>query len=234
MWIDCDCYVGCVVANLLEAWLPGLCQHRAIAVIRSPDQDTGLQMAKAVVAGGIQMVEVTWTSEHPAALITSLRQSLPHCWVGAGSIITVAQLQEAIAAGSQFLVSPYFNPVLVQTALAAQVPVVPGALSPTEILTAWQAGASSVKVFPIQSMGGVQYLQQLRIPLGHPPLIPTGGVTLANARSMIEAGAIAVGLSGQLFPKEAIANQDWQTVRDRAQDLMDQLHPVQSELHRET
>jgi 2-dehydro-3-deoxyphosphogluconate aldolase / (4S)-4-hydroxy-2-oxoglutarate aldolase len=94
----------------------------------------------------------------------------------------------------------------------AGVPIVPGAFSPTEILTAWQAGATCVKVFPISGLGGVAYLRSLQGPLGHIPLIPTGGVTLENAKLFIAAGAIAVGLAGELFPKNLLENGDWEAI----------------------
>jgi 2-dehydro-3-deoxyphosphogluconate aldolase/(4S)-4-hydroxy-2-oxoglutarate aldolase len=103
------------------------------------------------------------------------------------------------------------------------VPIVPGALSPTEIVTAWKAGASSVKVFPIQAVGGASYIKALQGPLGHIPLIPTGGVTLENAKEFIAAGAIAVGLSGELFPKPLIVAEDWEAIAQRAKTLKEHL-----------
>ena len=98
-----------------------------------------------------------------------------------------------------------------------------GALSPTEIVTAWQAGATCVKVFPVQAVGGAAYIRSLQGPLSQIPLIPTGGVTLENAKRFLEAGAVAVGLSGDLFPQAAIATEDWQAVTARSQALVDQL-----------
>jgi 2-dehydro-3-deoxyphosphogluconate aldolase/(4S)-4-hydroxy-2-oxoglutarate aldolase len=100
---------------------------------------------------------------------------------------------------------------------------VPGALTPTEIVTAWDSGATCVKVFPIEAVGGANYIKSLQGPLGHIPLIPTGGVTLENAKEFIKAGAIAVGLSGDLFPKPLIAAQDWDAIAQRAKTLKQQL-----------
>ncbi|MFM1843649.1 MAG: 4-Hydroxy-2-oxoglutarate aldolase / 2-dehydro-3-deoxyphosphogluconate aldolase, partial [Cyanobacteriota bacterium] len=104
---------------------------------------------------------------------------------------------------------------LIHQAIAAQVPIIPGAFSPTEIVQAWQGGASAVKVFPIKVLGGIDYLQALQGPLGHIPLIPTGGVTLDDASPLIQAGAIAVGLSGQLFPHGLIQQQNWEMIKQR-------------------
>ncbi|HAC62014.1 MAG TPA: keto-deoxy-phosphogluconate aldolase [Cyanothece sp. UBA12306] len=206
-----------------ERWRGLLVENRAIAVIRTLDLEIGLKMAKAVAAGGINLIEITWNSREPAQLIAQLRQELPQCTIGTGTILTTEQLELAIAAKVQFCFTPHVSPNLIQTAIQAQIPIIPGALSPTEIFTAWQLGASCVTVFPVQAMGGIGYIKGLQGPLGSIPLIPTGGVTLDNAAKFIEAGAIAVGLSGQLFPPEAIKTQDWENVTQRAKILLDNL-----------
>jgi 2-dehydro-3-deoxyphosphogluconate aldolase/(4S)-4-hydroxy-2-oxoglutarate aldolase len=108
----------------------------------------------------------------------------------------------------------------------AGIPIVPGALSPTEIVTAWQAGASCIKVFPIEAVGGANYIKSLQGPLGQIPLIPTGGVTLENAKEFIIAGAVAVGLSGELFPKSLVVAEDWEAVAQRANTLRQRLGVV--------
>jgi len=204
-------------------WLAYLRHERAIAVIRSPELRLGSHMAQAVAAGGMGLIEITWNSDRPADLITHLRETLPHCRIGAGTLLTESQVREAIAAGAQFLFTPHTNPTLIDVACQANVPMVAGALTPTEIVTAWQAGASAVKVFPIQAVGGVNYLRSLQGPLGQIPMIPTGGVTMENARGMLEAGAIAVGLSGQLFPQQAIALGDWGQIRELAEGLRERV-----------
>lgn len=176
-------------------------------------------MARAVAAGGMRLLEVTWNSDRPETLVRHLRQCLPDCLIGAGTITTPQQVSAAIASGAQFLFSPHTHRALIQQAAEFEIPLVAGALTPTEILTAWQAGAAAVKVFPIQSVGGADYLRALRAPLGEIPLVPTGGITLDNARAMLDAGAIAVGLAGQLFPEAALNNGEWAIVQDRATQL---------------
>lgn len=200
-------------------WISLLKQQKAIAVIRVAEVEAGVEMAKAVAAGGMRLIEITWNSSQPAKLIHQLRAELPTCLIGAGTLLTLDDVQTAIDTGADFLFTPHTQPSLIQAALQQQIPIVPGALTPSEILAAWQAGASCVKVFPIQAVGGADYLRHLQAPLGEIPLIPTGGVTLANARSLIDAGAVAVGLGGELFPKPAIANQDWGQIRQRAMQL---------------
>jgi 2-dehydro-3-deoxyphosphogluconate aldolase/(4S)-4-hydroxy-2-oxoglutarate aldolase len=206
-----------------QSWLTLLQQTPAIAVIRTAKIEQGRQMALAVAAGGIQLIEITWNSDRPTELIQQLRVELPNCTIGTGTLLTLDQLKEAIAAGAQFLFTPHIDPVAIQTAVDRGIPIIPGALSPTEIVTAWQAGASCVKVFPVSSVGGASYIKSLQGPLGNIPLIPTGGVTLENAKEFIAAGAIAVGLSGQLFPQQLVAQGNWSAIAQLAKNLMQQL-----------
>ncbi|MDJ0651026.1 MAG: bifunctional 4-hydroxy-2-oxoglutarate aldolase/2-dehydro-3-deoxy-phosphogluconate aldolase [Xenococcaceae cyanobacterium MO_188.B19] len=208
-----------------ESWLQTLRTNQAIAVIRAPDLAMGLAMGEAVAKGGMRLIEITWDSEQPEDLIGELRSRLPHCLVGAGTILNPTQLENAIAAGSQFLFSPYFNPSLLDTSVNRYgIPFVPGVLSPTEIFNAWQAGAATVKVFPIQSMGGAKYIKSLQNPLGHIPLIPTGGITVENAKTMLDAGAIAVGLSSNLFPPSLVKTGNWQSIAERTQNFVQTLN----------
>ncbi len=205
-----------------QSWLTLLQQHRIIAVIRASDQSVGRQMAQAVAKGGIQLIEITWNTDAAADLIRHLRQALPNCTIGTGTLLNQEQVKQAIEAGAEFLFTPHTDTSLINTAVNAGFPIVPGALSPSEIVTAWEAGASCVKVFPIQAVGGVSYIKALQGPLGHIPLIPTGGVTFANAKDFITAGAIAVGLAGDLFPTSLIASEDWQGITQRAKKLRSQ------------
>ncbi|PSB03474.1 bifunctional 4-hydroxy-2-oxoglutarate aldolase/2-dehydro-3-deoxy-phosphogluconate aldolase [Merismopedia glauca] len=205
-------------------WLSLLKSQRAIAVIRSShSQAMTQQMALAVAAGGMGLIEITWNTQQAGELIAKLRAELPDCLIGTGTILELKELEEAIASGAQFIFTPHVNVELISRAVAAQIPIIPGALSPTEIVAAWQAGASSVKVFPIQAVGGAKYIKSLQGPLGHIPLIPTGGVTLDNAAEFIEAGAIAVGLAGDLFPLELVDKGNWQLITHKAQLIREKL-----------
>jgi len=205
-----------------QSWLTLLKQNRIIAVIRTSNQSIGCKMAQAVAAAGITIIEITWNTDAAAELIPQLRQELPNCTIGTGTVLNLEQIHQAIDAGAEFLFTPHTNITLIHTATQAKVPIIPGALSPSEIITAWDAGASCVKVFPIQAVGGVNYIKALQGPLGHIPLIPTGGVTFANAKDFITAGAIAIGLAGDLFPQALIASEDWQRITQRAKKLRSQ------------
>ena len=204
-------------------WLQVLKQHRAIAVIRAPERQLGYQMAMAAVSGGMKLIEITWNSSEAGSLIAQLRLELPHCWIGTGSILNMHHLKDAIATGAQFLFAPHIDPNMITYAQSLGIPMIPGALTPTEIVTAWNMGASCVKVFPIIAVGGANYIKCLQGPLREIPLIPTGGVNSCNARNFIQAGAIAVGLSGQLFPQTSIHSRNWQSISNTARKLIDRL-----------
>ncbi len=200
-------------------------QHRAIGVIRAPEFELGLEMARCVATAGLKLIEITWNSDCPAQLLAQLREELPDCILGSGTITTLDQLTESVSAGAQFIFSPHTDPVLIHYANRLEIPIVPGALTPTEIIQAWQAGASSVKVFPINAMGGASYLRSLRAPLDGIPLIPTGGVTVENSAELLQSGAIAVGLSSELFVPKWVRDRDWEALGDRTKILMNQLAP---------
>jgi len=203
-----------------RSWLALIQQHRAIAVIRATQLEQGRHMSHSVARGGMRLIEITWNTDRAATLIEQLRGELPDCVIGAGTLLDWQQMQAAIDCGAQFLFSPHSDPHLIQVAVNLGVPIVPGALSPTEIVAAWQAGASSVKVFPVHSLGGVNYIRSLQAPLTGIPLIPTGGVTVENARSFLDAGAAAIGLSSSLFPEAAVATGNWEAIVTQAETLM--------------
>lgn len=208
-----------------QEWLDLLKQQRVLAVIRAPSQEAGYQMATAVRQGGLRLIEITWNTPQAAALVERLRCDLGDCWIGAGTLLTEAALKDAIAAGAQFGFSPHTNAHLIQLAQNQALPFVPGALTPTEIALAWHSGASGVKVFPINAAGGATYLNSLRGPLGHIPLIPTGGVRMENASELLQAGAIAIGLSSSLFPPQLIKSQHWGIVSERVRQLLQTIQP---------
>jgi 2-dehydro-3-deoxyphosphogluconate aldolase / (4S)-4-hydroxy-2-oxoglutarate aldolase len=200
--------------------LPVLRQQRAIAVIRSSSAQLGYEMAQAVAAGGMRLIEITADSDRPWQTIDRLRAQLPDCVIGTGTVLSQADWHNAVSCGVEFIFSPHVDVSLIAQSQAIGLPMIPGALTPTEIVTAWQAGATAVKVFPVQALGGAAYLQALGSPLSQIPLIPTGGVTVANAPGLIKAGAIAVGLAGSLFPREVLASRNWPAVTQLATELL--------------
>lgn len=206
-----------------DMFLSLLRQHRAIAVIRASDLTQGLAMAEAAAVGGIRLIEITWNSWRPGDLVSKLRHQLPHCTIGIGTALSQADLKAAVGAEAQFCFCPHTDPAIIKLAQEMEIPIVPGALTPNEVVTAWQAGATAVKVFPINAVGGASYIRSFQGPLAHIPLIPTGGVTVENAEEMVRAGAIAVGLSTSLFPKATVAEQNWSAITALAAQLVDTL-----------
>ncbi len=201
-----------------QKWLSLLQKTKVIAVIRSLDRDLALQMAFAVAKGGIELIEITWNSDRAPDVISQLRTELPNCTIGTGTLLNLEEQKGAIASGAQFLFTPHTDIAMIEQ--AGDIPIIPGTLSPTEIVTAWNAGASCVKVFPVQAVGGASYIKSLQAPLGHIPLIPTGGVTVDNAKGFLLAGAIAIGLSRELFPQQLVDAGDWNAIALRTKTLL--------------
>ena len=213
----------------VNSWLNLLQQHRIIAVIRADNAVIAREIALAAAAGGIKLIEIAWNTDRAESLIPKLQQELPDCKIGAGTVLDIDSAERAIACGCSFLFTPHTNLDLISKGLENNVPVIAGALTPTEILTAWQAGAAAVKVFPIKVVGGVDYLKCLQPILCDIPLIPTGGVTIQNAAQFLAAGAIAVGISSDLFSTEMIAEDDWTTIIARSQMLIRKVQPFQNQ-----
>jgi 2-dehydro-3-deoxyphosphogluconate aldolase / (4S)-4-hydroxy-2-oxoglutarate aldolase len=208
---------------MLENWLSTLQNNRLIAVIRCDNLKIALKMAYTLAESGVKLIEITWNSEQPAKLITILREKLPDCYIGAGTIIHHQDLVNAMEAGIQFCFSPHFDINLVNFAHHHDIPFIPGALSPSEIINAFNGGAKSVKVFPINAVGGVDYLKAIRSPISNIPLIPTGGVTIQSAPDYIRAGAMAVGLSTDLFPKDLLKEEKWDIITLRISKIQHKL-----------
>ncbi|MBE9009356.1 bifunctional 4-hydroxy-2-oxoglutarate aldolase/2-dehydro-3-deoxy-phosphogluconate aldolase [Pseudanabaenaceae cyanobacterium LEGE 13415] len=209
-----------------QDWLNLIKKEKAIAILRAPNIKIATQLAKTTIEGGMSVLEVSWNSNDAAKLVEHLRAVFPHCTIGVGTILSVADLKNAIAAGAQFAFMPHTDFDLIAIAKRKEVPIIPGALTPTEIVTAWRAKASCVKVFPIQSVGYGEYLRAIKAPLREIPLIPTGGVTIENAHSLIQSGAIAVGIGGSLFTKDAIASENWSLIQQQIQTLRSRLQVV--------
>ena len=170
---------------------------RIAAVIRTTSAETATEVGRAVVRGGITALEVAFTTPQADLAIARLRHDLPTVLVGAGTVLDEGMLDAACAAGAEFLMSPHLDERLVALARDRGVPFLPGALTPTEIQRAWAAGAACVKVFP-SSVFGPSYLAAVRAPLPHIPLLPTGGVSVDNLGEWLAAGALAVGVGGNL------------------------------------
>jgi len=172
--------------------------------VRVSSQDLARFAAETVYSAGIPVVEITMTTPGALELINDLAHRFPDMAVGAGTILDDDWARRCVDAGARFLTSPGFVPEVVAYAKKADVVVFPGALTPTEVIAAWKAGSDFVKIFPTGQVGGTQYLRALRVPLPQIPLIASGGVNQITASDFILAGATAIGLGGELLPKEAL------------------------------
>lgn len=195
--------------EMWENCLSILRKHRVIAVIRADSWYIAEKMAETSINAGVRLIEVTWNSINPAPFTAYLRQKYPHCYIGVGTVINLADLKTALDAGAQFVFCPHFDQDLLNFAHNRQIPLIPGTFSPSEIINAFRGGALVVKVFPIQCLGGVNYIKALQGPMSQYPLIPTGGVTMAQTPAFLDAGALAVGLASDLFPPHLVLEEKW-------------------------
>jgi 2-dehydro-3-deoxyphosphogluconate aldolase/(4S)-4-hydroxy-2-oxoglutarate aldolase len=172
--------------------------------VRVTSRDLARFAAETVYSAGIPVVEITLTTPGAIDVIDDLAKRYPDMAVGAGTVLDEESARLCIEAGARFLTSPGFVSEVVAYANKVNVVVLPGALTPTEIIAAWKAGADLVKIFPTGHIGGIQYVRALKVPLPQIPLIATGGVNQLTAFDFIQAGASAIGLGGELLPKEAL------------------------------
>jgi 2-dehydro-3-deoxyphosphogluconate aldolase/(4S)-4-hydroxy-2-oxoglutarate aldolase len=192
-----------------------------VAVVRLEDPRSGLDVANALAAGGVTVVEVTMTVPNAVALIEQLTAALSaNVIVGAGTVVDAKTAGRVIAAGARFVVGPVFRPEVIAECHQHGVPAMPGCFSPTEILNAWDAGADVVKVFPATTLGP-GYFMDLRGPLPQLRLMPTGGVTRENAGAWIRAGAVAIGVGTALVDPKAVAERRFDAITENARRFID-------------
>jgi 2-dehydro-3-deoxyphosphogluconate aldolase/(4S)-4-hydroxy-2-oxoglutarate aldolase len=176
-----------------------------IPVLRARNAEQAHAVVRAMLAGGVTVVEVTMTVPGAVELLKELQNEYgAELLLGSGTVTTAAQAEATIEAGAEFVVSPSFHPAVIAATKAHGKLSIPGALTPTEVITAWNAGADYVKVFPCSAMGGAPYLKSLLAPFPHIKLIPTGGVTHHTAAGFLEAGARALGVGSDLVNLAAV------------------------------
>ena len=196
-------------------------QERVSAIIRTDDQALAGDAMDAAVEGGFRMVEFTLTIPGALDLVTRFAEH-DELLVGAGTVLTIEQARAAVDAGARFLVSPIVDPDIIREAARLDVPVIPGAYTPTEMETAHRLGADFVKVFPATA-GGVAFIQAVRGPLPHLRLFPTAGVTTDNFLGFLDVGCAGVGFVRPLFEPEDLAGRNLSAIRDRAAFIMARL-----------
>jgi 2-dehydro-3-deoxyphosphogluconate aldolase/(4S)-4-hydroxy-2-oxoglutarate aldolase len=191
-----------------------------VPVVRASSAREARIAADAVCEGGIPIVEITMTVPGAVEVIRELARSAGDVLVGAGTVLHIEAARKCLDAGAQFLVSPGLNPQVIQLAAREEKLMMAGALTPTEVITAWEAGSDLVKVFPCGQVGGAKYIKALKGPLPQVPLVPTGGVNLATAAEFIEAGAAALGVGGELVQAEALRSGKPETIVENARKFL--------------
>ena len=204
-----------------------------VPVVRAKSAKQAQLAAEAVCAGGIPIAEVTMTVPGAVELIAQLvKASGAEILIGAGTVLDAETANRCLDAGAQFIVSPGFDLETVRFVKQQGALMMAGALTPTEVISAWKAGSDFVKIFPCGSMGGAKYLKALKAPLPQVPMIPTGGVNLETAGDMIRAGAEALGIGGELVSASALASGDTQPITDAARKYVAIVREARQEIAR--
>lgn len=202
-----------------------------VPVVRASSAREAHLAAEAVHKGGIPIVEITMTVPGAVEVIRELAISAGQdVLIGAGTVLNPADAERCLDAGAQFLVSPGFNEPTVALAVREEILMMAGALTPTEIMAAWTAGADFVKVFPCGQVGGAKYIKALKAPLPQVPLVPTGGVNLASAGEFIEAGAAALGVGGELCQAEALQCGNTGLIAENARKFLEIVSTTRAKL----
>jgi 2-dehydro-3-deoxyphosphogluconate aldolase/(4S)-4-hydroxy-2-oxoglutarate aldolase len=184
-----------------------------IGILRGIGAEQFGSLMLASFAAGLQAIEITMNTSGAEEMVATNRDTVPEGrYLGMGTIRNLAEAEKACEAGAMFLVTPNVDPEVIEFAISKNVPIIAGALTPTEVYRAWKAGAAMIKVFPCRALGGPIYIRELCGPYDHIPLVAVGGVKLENAHEYLQAGAAAVGVGISLFGEQAVAAGDWDAV----------------------
>jgi len=193
-----------------------------VPIVRAPSAEVAASAARAILAAGIDVLEITMTVPNALGLMRQLRAELGQDVVlGAGTVLDAQTARDCIAAGAEFIVAPGFDVETVRACHALDKPCMPGVLTPTEVITAWRAGADMVKIFPCSAVGGASYLRALKAPLPQVKMMPTGGVDVTTAADFIKAGASALGVGAAVVDLKLLAKQGPGAVTERCRQLVD-------------
>lgn len=201
-------------------------EQKIMAIVRLKDSESVPAVTKALIEGGIKVLEITLNTpdafEHISNLHTKAEENII---LGAGTVLDADACQKAIEAGARFIVTPCVNQSIIDQAHRMDIPVFMGAMTPTEAQNAYVGGADVIKVFPAGTLG-LSYFKAIKAPLNHIPMMPTGGVNVDNLKDWLDAGALALGVGSSLTPQAAIENQDYNKLRENAQAFIKALHEL--------
>lgn len=214
------------ICQMKEEIVKSVLDKKVVAIIRGFAPEVCLRLAEAYAEGGIGLVEVTFNQKSPeswkdtAAAIAAIRERFAGALrVGAGTVLTAEQLNLMEQAGGEYMITPNVNATLIRDCVSRGLVAMPGAMTPSEAVTAWDAGASFVKIFPAGTLGS-GYVKALTAPLSHIPFLAVGGVSAANASDFMKAGCVGVGVGGNLTNKDWIASGDWDKITAVAREIV--------------
>jgi 2-dehydro-3-deoxyphosphogluconate aldolase / (4S)-4-hydroxy-2-oxoglutarate aldolase len=204
----------CILNSLLEIGI--------VPIVRTDSADKALRAAQAIRRGGLGALEVTMTVPKAIQVIEKVADEFGgEMLVGAGSVLDAETARACMLAGAVFFVTPSLNLKTIEICHRYGKVIMPGALTPTEVLTAWEAGADLVKVFPCGNVGGPKYIKALKAPLPQVPMVPTGGVSLENTAEFLKAGASAVAVGSELCDKQALADGRFEVIEQNARQFLE-------------
>jgi 2-dehydro-3-deoxyphosphogluconate aldolase / (4S)-4-hydroxy-2-oxoglutarate aldolase len=193
-----------------------------VPIVRAPSAELAAAAARAILAAGIDVLEITMTVPNATSVLRQLRKELgDSVLLGAGTVLDAQAAKECIDAGAEFIVAPGTDLETIRAAHALDKPIAPGALTPTEVITAWKAGADMVKIFPCSALGGASYLKALKAPLPHVKMLPTGGVDVTTAAEFIKAGAVALGVGAAVVDLKVMAEKGPGAVTEKCKQLVE-------------
>src|SRR5476651_1629267 len=198
-----------------DAVLAKIKAEKVIALIRADSPDGLLDCAQALAAGGLTSIELTMTTPGAIPMLAKATSALPDFLFGLGTVLDAETARAGIAAGARFIVTPAFRPEVIRQCRESGVPVFSGALTPTEIVNTWDAGADAVKIFPAEFFGPA-YIKSVKAPLPHIPLLPTGGVNADNVGEFLNAGAWATAAGSSLVDAKSLKEKNWPAITARA------------------
>ncbi|MCB0025965.1 MAG: bifunctional 4-hydroxy-2-oxoglutarate aldolase/2-dehydro-3-deoxy-phosphogluconate aldolase [Caldilinea sp.] len=205
----------------MSAALSEILAHRLIGIIRMKRYHHAVEIAESLARGGLTVLEYTMSGEGAIDCVAEVRATLgERVCVGAGTVLDAAAAEAAIAAGARFLVTPAVVPDVIEVGRRRNVPVICGALTPTEVLAATRAGADLVKIFPAR-LGGPAYIRDLLGPFPQMKFVATGGISAENARAYLDAGAVAVAVGGNLVSEQAVNEGRWAAIEANARDCVE-------------
>jgi 2-dehydro-3-deoxyphosphogluconate aldolase / (4S)-4-hydroxy-2-oxoglutarate aldolase len=212
---------GCLMQHITdEPGIDWLWKTGIVAIARGMPAEAALDVVGALYEGGIRVVEVALNTDGAPEMLRRILDTYKEkMWIGAGTVLDASLAETAVSCGAQFFVTPNFNQGVIDYATQHHIPVFCGALTATEVVNAFQAGAAIVKIFPSRSVGS-GYIKELRGPLPHIPFMAVGGISAANAAEFIQAGVQTVGVGGNLFDKQAIHEKDFVKIRQKAEELV--------------